>query len=480
MDQSLLIVIVGAVTGFILFIGILASNYRKAGPDEAIIKFGSGGIKPIVGGATFVIPVLQRYDRISLELISIDVKVQNAYSREGIPVNIDAVANVKINSEDAALRRAVERFLGKDKEEIKRTIQETLEGQLRDIIGTLTVPQLYKERDEFVGLILEQTGKELDKIGVQIDIINIQTISDTKNYLENLGRREAARVLAVAEIGEAEANRDSVKQSAIANKEGQVEKAGQEKEIFEAQKIRDVAKAQYDGETLKARAFADQEGPMADAQARQNVIREQVKVKEEEQLAEQRVENARIIKEENKYKADVVVPASADKQRQIEIATGKAEAIKLEASANAEAVKKVGQAEADVIRAKALAEAEGIEKKAEAWKRFGSSANLMNVLKTQQMISEDFASAAANMKMDNVVWIGGNEQSNSGLSNALNTLPAAIVKMNEQLKAMTGIDLEESLKKLVDKTIDPSESTNKPSKQTKAPEKAKPKPPEKK
>lgn len=457
MDPILSVVIVAAVVGLILFLGILAANYRKAGPDEAIIKFGSGGIKTVVGGATFVVPVVQRYDRISLKLMSIDVKVQNAYSLEGIPVNIDAVANVKINSEDAALKRAVERFLGLTSENIRTTIQETLEGQLRDIIGTLTVPQLYKERDDFVAKILEQTGIELDKIGVQIDIINIQTISDTKNYLENLGRKEAANVKAAAEIGEAEANRDSVKKSAIAEKEGQVEKANQEKQIFEAQKERDVAKANYDGETYKARAFAEQEGPKADATARQSVIKEQVKVKEEEQLAEQKVEEARIMKERNKYNADVVVPADAEKQRQIQIATGKAEAIKLEAEANAQAIKQVGQAEADIIKAKAIAEAEGIEKKAEAWRKFDSSANLMNVLKTLETISQDFAEAAGTMRMDKVVWLG-NDQQGSGLSGALNALPTTIVKMSEQLKAMTGINLEETLRGLLEKTIDKTES----------------------
>ena len=197
---------VGLLSGILIF----TTNYIKASPNEALIFTGrrqkdtGRGWKAVVGGAKVRIPVLEKVNRISLKTMNLpDVRVEKAWSAEGVPVTVETVANVKISSEEEMLARAVERFLDTDPGQIQQIIKETLEGQLRDIIGVLTVEQLYQERDMFVQKVLEQAGEELAKIGVIIDIINIQDIRDEKQYLEALGRKRTAEVKRDAQIGEA-------------------------------------------------------------------------------------------------------------------------------------------------------------------------------------------------------------------------------------------------------------------------------------
>ena len=183
--MALPIIIAIAIIGILSGILVFARNYIKAEPNEALIFTGrkdratGRGWRAVVGGAKLRIPVLERVSRISLETMNLpDVTVAKAWSKEGVPVTIEAVANVKIASESELLAKAVERFLGTSPERIMQIIKETLEGQLRDIIGVLTVEQLYQERDMFVQKVLAQSGDELAKIGVIIDIINIQDIRE--------------------------------------------------------------------------------------------------------------------------------------------------------------------------------------------------------------------------------------------------------------------------------------------------------------
>ena len=359
------LIIIAALAGILAVFILFVSNYRKAEPNEALIFTGrkhrttivdqEGKIKQIergwravVGGAALKIPVIEKISRISLELINLkDVRVEKAYSKEGVPVTIEAVANVKVSSEEGMLARAVERFLSSSTPEIKQIIKETLEGQLRDIIGVLTVEQLYQERQMFVDKVLDQSGEELAKIGVIIDIINIQDIRDERGYLEALGVKRTSEVKRDAAIGKAQAERDAMKESETARREGEVVKADQERQIAEAQKDRDVAQEHYRGETLSANKRADQQGPLASAKALQEVVVEQQKVKEKDQQARKLVEAARAGAEEQRYKAEVVVPAEARKTAAILKAEGEATAILKMKEAEAKGVQLVLEAQAE-------------------------------------------------------------------------------------------------------------------------------------
>jgi len=440
-NLGLIVVIAVAFIGVISGIFIFAANYIKAEPHEALVFTGrrhkatKRGWVAVVGGAKFRVPVLEVVNKISLKTMNLpEVRVEAAYSAEGVPVTIEAVANVKISSEQEMLGKAVERFLGTSDQQIKQIIKETLEGQLRDIIGVMTVEQLYQERDMFVNKVLQQSGEELAKIGVIIDIINIQDIRDERGYLEALGRKRTAEVIRDAEIGEAEAKRDAMKQSETARREGEVVRSEQERQVAEAEKNRDVAKQHYVGQTLAATRKAEQQGPLSEAKARQEVVVEEQKVLEEQQRAREKVESARAEAEEQKYRADRVIPAEADRQ-----------AVILEAEGQAAAILKRAEAQAKAIQLKLEAEAEGLRKKAEAWNTYGKAAQLNLALEAIKEVAGKGADALGAIKFK-VIAIDSGGDGETAVNRMLTATPAGLVKFLEQIKAATGIDLADILK----------------------------------
>jgi len=456
------LVIAVFVAAIIALFIIFTRYYIKVPPNIALILTGrkyrgtikeadlavravSRGWKAIVGGTVFRIPVLEKVNWMSLELLNLpSVRVERAYSKEGVPVTIEAVANVKISGEEEMLSRAVERFLSTSPDEIGQIIKETLEGQLRDIIGVLTVEELYQKRDMFVAKVLEQAGLELAKIGVIIDIINIQDIRDERGYLEALGVRRTAEVKRDASIGEALAKRDATIESQTALREGQVVKAEQERQTSEAEKNRDVAKHQYLGEMLSAERRAQQQGPLADARARQEVVQEEQKVREVEQLARMKVEEARANAEQQRYRAEVVVPADATKQKAI-----------LEAEGQATAILKMKDAEAKGIEMVLRAEAEGLKEKARAWNQYGKAAQLNLILQTVQSVANRGADALGQVRFDRVVAIdsgGGDGTGNTAVNRLMTAAPSALLKFFEQISAITGVNLEDRLKDVLGQT----------------------------
>lgn len=469
----LLFIAIGVVFIVLVAIGALfATNYIKAEPNEAVVLTGrkhkvsvddgaggqktvTVGFRTIVGAATLRWPVIEKVNKISLKNINLrDVRVTRAYSKEGVPINIDAIANVKISSKKELLSRAIERFLGVQVKDIATVIRETLEGQLREIIGTMTVEELNQEREKFTEQVREQAGQELAKMGVIIDGINIQDIKDEQEYLESLGRKKTAEVKRDAEVGEAEARSEAMQKSETAVREGLVVKADQEKMVAEAEKIRDVAKQEYSGETAKASETASQEGPKARAIAEQTVVVEQQKVDSERHKARAEAEKQKAFAEEQKYKADVVIPAEAEKEAAIAAATAIAEAIRLEK-----------EAEAKGIEAIALAEAKGLEKKAEAYEKYGKAAALDMQLETTKVVAKFSAEAVKAMHIGEVVVIGGGGNGSDALEDTILATGSAALKFMKGLKAATGIDLTEAdilkgLKGLKDENIiDASEET---------------------
>jgi flotillin len=469
--MELVIVVVAALIGVFFGIVIFATkNYIKAEPNEALIFTGrkhkatGRGWRAVVGGAKFRIPVLEKVSRISLKTMNLpNVRVEKAWSQEGVPVSVETVANVKISSEQDMLARAVERFLETNPNTIQQIIKETLEGQLRDIIGVLTVEQLYQERDMFVQKVLAQAGEELAKIGVIIDIINIQDIRDEKGYLEALGRKRTAEVKKDARIGEAEADRDATIRSETAVREGEVVRAEQQRQIAEAEKDRDVAKQQYDGETLAAMRKAEQQGPLAEAKARQQVVIEEQKVLEEQQRAREKVEGARAEAEEQKYRADRVVPADAEKQAAI-----------LRAEGEATAVLRKAEAEAKGIQLKLEAEAEGLRQKAEAWNSYGKAAQLNLVLEAIKVVAEEGAKSIGQVQFDKVIALDGGGD-DSAVNRMLTAAPGGLVKFLEQIRTATGIDLAKLLEEAKSVEDGGAQTTGKTG-ASRAPKPQKPKP----
>ena len=288
--------------------------------------------------------------------------------------------------------------------------------------------------------VLDQAGEELAKIGVIIDIINIQDIRDERGYLEALGIKRTAEVKRDAAIGQAEADRDAMQKSETARREGEVVRAEQEKQIAEAEKDRDVAKQEYRGETLAANKKAEQQGPLAEARARQEVVIQEQKVLEEQQKARARVESAKAHAEEQKYRAEVVVPADAQKQAAI-----------LKANGEAEAILKVAEARAKGTQMQLEAEAKGLREKAEAWNAYGKAAQLNLTLEAVKAVAEHGAKSIGQVKFDKVIALdSGSSDGDNAVNRLMTAAPGALVKFLEQMKAATGIDIEKRLQEIAE------------------------------
>jgi len=481
-----------ALTILLTFVGIIAAmalfarNYIKVPPSEVAIFYGrkhtildSRGQKSVVGfrivrgGAALLIPVLEKVAYLSLNVISIPLKIQRAYTKEGAPVTVEAVANVKIASEDMALRAAAERFLGMTGEQIKGVIFQTLEGHLRAILGTLTVEEINADRQAFAQKMTDEAAVDLRKMGVNIDVLTIQQISDEQGYLDALGKKRTAEVKRDAVIGEALAQRDAMIQSANADKEGKTKRY--EADVLIAQSLRDkeTKQAEFDAAVQAKQAEAAQSGPLATAIAKQRVTEQETRVDQVRKQQEVLVQEQEALRKEKELQATVIRPAEAERQatilraegskqsmiitaeatqRQLEFegageaskieAVGRGEAAKIESIGRAEAAKvlAVGEAEAEVIKKKLLAEAEGLQKKAEAWKNFNEAAVLNMIVEKMPELAQAFATQLAGIDKINIIEMGSGGGS-GGVSKVMSTVGGGMTAMLSMLKDQFGIDV---------------------------------------
>src|SRR5262245_21590187 len=243
---SILLGLIGMFAAMALF----ARNYIKVPPSTVAIFYGrkhtftddkgnrsTVGFRVVRGGAALRVPVLEQVAYLSLNVISIPLKIAKAYTKEGVAVTVEAVANVKIAGDDVSLRGAAERFLGMSGDQIKGVIFQTLEGHLRAILGTLTVEEINADRQAFAQKMTDEAAVDLRKMGVNIDILTIQQISDEQGYLDALGKKRTAEVKRDAVIGEAQAQRDAMIKSAMADQEGKTKRY--EADVAIAQALRD-------------------------------------------------------------------------------------------------------------------------------------------------------------------------------------------------------------------------------------------------
>jgi flotillin len=469
---------------------LLSRNYIKVSPNQAAVisgrrrKLADGatvGYRLVRGGATLVFPFLEKVEYLSLNVLTVPLATSRAYTAQGVPVSVKATANVKIKGDDESLRAASERFLGMPPEVFHQLVFQTLEGHLRAILGTLTVEEINADRQSFAQKLTSEAAGDLEKMGIGLDALTIQEISDDEGYLDALGKRRTAEVKRDAEIGQAEANRDSKIRASLALQEGEKVRLNTEALIAQSNRETEIQKAQVAAEIQKERATADQAGPLAEAKARQEVIAEEVRIERirtQEQIA---VQEQEVLRKEKELEATVVKQAEADrraavlraqgeqeasilaaegrKQAQIaqaeaEAATlqregqGRAAAVQAEGQAEADRVRALGLAEAERIRAQGLAEAEklqaqglanakateaqglaeaaAIKEKAAAWREFNDSARLQTILEKLPSIIEAtapvFKAVAEPMsKIDKVVMIDqGGSNGNGNGSNGIN------------------------------------------------------------
>jgi flotillin len=461
--------------GLFAAMALFARNYIKVPPSTVAIFYGrkhvivdergqksTVGFRVVRGGAALRVPVLEKVEYLSLNVISIPLKISRAYTKEGVPVTVEAVANVKIAGDDASLRSAAERFLGMTTEQIKSVIFQTLEGHLRAILGTLTVEEINADRQAFAQKMTDEAAVDLKKMGVNIDILTIQQISDEQGYLDALGKRRTAEVKRDAVIGEAQAQRDATIKSALADQEGKTKRYEADVAIAQALRDKEARQAEFDAMVQSKNAEAEQAGPLATAIARQRVTEQEIRIEQVRKQQEVLVQEQEVARREKELQATVVKPAEAERQAAILRAEGEkqstiiraeatakelefegaGEAAKIERIGRAEAAKvlAVGEAEAEVIKRKLLAEAEGMRQKAEAWKNFNEAAVINMVIEKMPELANAFATQLASIDKINIIEMG-NGNGHSGVSKVMGTVGGGMTAMLAMLNDQFGIDL---------------------------------------
>jgi len=391
MDPLVLLIIgvVAIVVVVIIIIQTIGRLLRKVGPNQALIVYGAGGTKVITGGSHFVIPLYQRAQDFSLELMSFDVAPsQDLYTTQGVAVNVEAVTQIKVRSDEESVKTAAEQFLSKRQEERESLIRLVMEGHLRGIVGQLTVEELVKDPENVGSKMLKTVTPDMEKMGLEVISFTIKDVRDKNDYISNMGRPQIVEIRKTADIASALAQRDTQIQQANASREAAVAKsaadqgrvkAETESLALQAESQRNLAlkKAAFDAEVKKQQATADKTYDIQANLMQQQVVTEAVKVTEAEKQAQIKVQQAEIQRRELELQATIQKPAEAERrrvetvaeaerQRLILEAQGQADAAKARGIGEAEANRARGLAEADVIRAKGLAEAEIIRAKGES------------------------------------------------------------------------------------------------------------------
>jgi flotillin len=443
---------------------------KKVGPNEVLIISGRGEMtvdprtgekvkrqyRIVTGGSAFIWPVFERVDSLFLELITIEVRTEEVYTSRGVPVTVDGVAQIKVGSDDISIATAAERFLSKTQDEILYVAHETLAGHLRAMLGTLTVEEIYRERDKFAQQVQETSGPDLANMGLAIDSFVIKNIQDDQGYLDALGKPRTAEVKRDAAIGEAEAARDATIRSAHARQEGETAKYRAETKIAESSKNYRVEKADYDQETNRQEVIAELERDLQERKSRQQITAEEIQIQIIEKQKQIEVQEQEALRREQELLATVRKPAEAEQFRIETLARAKKFQTETEATGDAEAARQIGLGEADankarglaqaeVIRAQGVAEAEAMEKKAAAWQQYNQAAIIQQLVDALPRVAEAIAQPLAKTEKIVIINSGGD---GAGASRITADITNIVAQVPETLQALTGINLVDMLQKL--------------------------------
>jgi flotillin len=402
------VIVLGFVISRIIYICppnavlIFSGSHRKVAGDRTV------GYRVVQGGRGIRVPLIEVVDRMDLTNMIIELRVQGAYSRGGIPLNVQGVANVKVSSKSAQLANAIERFLGMTREQIMAIARETLEGNLRGVLSTLTPEEVNQDREKFAGELLHEADHDLGRLGLELDTLKIQHVSDDKGYLNSIGRRQTAELLKRSRIAEADNHALSAENAASNHETQEIAKVEAEIAMARAEGARRVAEAQ----TRKGALIAESKG--------------QVQAQVAKARAELDVQRARLAQVRYQLVADKVKPAEANKAKMIATARGVASKIIEEGKATATAIRSLGA----------------------TWNSAGDSARQIFVAQKLSGLVETMMSTVGEMPIHKLTVIDRELAGGSNL--AVKTAVTA-----EQLKQLLGVDLGAALQNLTARSASP-------------------------
>ena len=427
------LIVAGSVLAGLLLIAfaVWAHQYTKVGPNEVLIISGrkqrkrDRGYRIVRGGGTYVRPFRERVQRLSLELLQFDVRTQETYTAHGVPVFIDGVCMVRIDSSEEGIEHAATQFLSRGRDDIVRTALQAVEGHMRAAVGGLDIEDIYRERQKLVVAARAMAEPDLHEMGLTIVSLTVRNISDKQGYLEALGRPRTAEV-----------KRDAIRGEAEAERAARAARYQADLAIEQSRRDYEIQKAAFKAEGMRASAEADLSYEVQQAITRQQLRREELEVEIVERRRQIELMQAEVERRRHELTAEIVEPALA-RARELET---EAEAKRAHAAA-------IGAGEADALRAKGLAEADAMLAKARSWGEYNEAAITDRVLEILPALATAVSAPLA--QTDRIVMIGGGgDGATPGASRITRDVTQVVAELPAMLEALTGVSLEEMAKRV--------------------------------
>ncbi|MGO4517662.1 flotillin family protein [Terriglobus sp. 2YAB30_2] len=459
-DSVFIIVGLIAVSTLVLLV-LLAKMFRKAGPNEALIVYGFRGPRVIKGHGSVIFPLMESCRELSLELMSFDVAPQqDMYTKQGVAVTVEAVAQIKVRSDQQSILTAAEQFLTKTPAQREGLIRLVMEGHLRGIIGQLTVEQIVKEPEMVADRMRSTCAEDMSKMGLEVVSFTIKEVRDKNEYITNMGRPDIARIRRDAEIAAAEAERDTAIKRANALREAAIAKAAADQERViaetasmakqaEAQRDLDIQKAQFTEQSRRQEAQADKAYELQTNVMQQQVVAEQVKVQQVEKEQQVKVQEAEILRHEKELIATVLKQSEIERKRIENLAAAERARLVAEAEGRASAIRAQGEAEAAIIFQKGEAEAKAMNVKAEAYQEWTQAAVVDRLISNMAEVVRAMSEPLSKVDKITIVSTGdGNNLGASKLTGEMTKIASQVPALFEALSGMNLSDLMSNVKQM--------------------------------
>src|SRR5438105_2479080 len=446
------------VLAVMLLMSMLARLYRKAGPHEALVVYGFRGTRVVKGHGTIIFPMIENCRGLSLELMSFDVAPQqDLYTKQGVAVTVEAVAQIKVKSDTESIRTAAEQFLTKTDQEREGLIRLVMEGHLRGIIGQLTVEEIVKQPEMVSDRMRSTCADDMNKMGLEVISFTIKEVRDKNEYITNMGKPDVARIKRDADVATAEADRDTAIKRALAQREAAVARAQADQERVlaetlsmakqaEATRDLEIKKAQFLEVTKRQQAQADKAYDIQTNIMQQQVVAEQVKVQQVEKEQQVKVQEAEINRREKELVATVLKQAQVERQRIETLAAAEKQRLMAEAEGHASSIRQQGEAEAEIIFKKGESEAKAMNVKAEAYQEYNQAAVIDKLFASMPEVVKALAGPLANVDKITIVSTG------DGDASGMHKITGDIAKMAAQVPALfetlSGMPMSELLGKV--------------------------------
>jgi flotillin len=471
MNVNPVVIIAGSMLLAIVFLmAVFARLFRKAGPHEALIVYGFRGTRVVKGRGTVIFPMVESCRGLSLELMSFDVAPkQDLYTRQGVAVTVEAVAQIKVKSDPESILTASEQFLTKTPEEREGLIRLVMEGHLRGIIGQLAVEEIVKQPEMVAERMRSTCADDMNKMGLEVISFTIKEVRDTNEYITNMGRPDIVRIRRDADVAAAEAERDTAIKRAEAAREAAIAKAGADQERVlaetlsqarqaEAQRDLEIKKAEYLQLVKKQQAQADKAYDIQSNIMQQQVRAEEVTIHQIEKEHEVKVQEAEIQRRDRELTATMLKQAEFECRRIEMLAEAEKHKLIMEAEGRAAAIRAQGEAEAEIIFRKGEAEARAMNAKAEAYQEFNQAAIVDKLITSMPEVVKALAAPLANVDRITVISTGdGHAAGLNKITGDLTQMAAQIPALFETLSGMPMNELLSKVRTIGDKTPRPPE-----------------------